>query len=216
MFDAPEEMGPGPARDARVAARQVEILGHKPRIEPLPPEQYPPEAAMLNSEIDIVAGNGTEEGRVSSWMATLIRHPVLAHAHTGLALVLMNGTLPARDRELVILRTGWLAQAPFEWSGHVLLGKKLGGLSGEEIERVTQGSAAPGWSAHDAALLRAVEELTARAMISDETWGVLAQSYDARQLMELPVLIGHYRGLAFLQNSARTTISDVFTGLTDR
>lgn len=216
MFDAPEEMGAGPARDARVAARQAEILGRKPRIEPLPPEQYPPEAAMLNAEIDVVAGYGKEEGRVSSWMATLIRHPVLAHAHTALALVLMDGTLPARDRELAILRTGWLAQAPFEWSGHVQLGKQLAGLSSEEIERVTQGSVAPGWSVHDAALLRAVEELTAQAMISDATWEVLAQRYDARQLMELPVLIGHYRGLAFLQNSLRTPISELFTGLPDR
>lgn len=214
MFDAPEEMGP--ARDARVAARQAEILGRPPRIEPLPPEQYPPEAAALNAEIDVVAGQGKEEGRVSSWMATLIRHPALARAHTALALVLMDGTLPARDRELAILRTGWLAQAPFEWSGHVQLGRQLAGLSSEEIERVTQGSAAPGWSAHDAALLRAVEELTAQAMISDATWEVLAQRYDAQQLMELPVLIGHYRGLAFLQNAARTPISEMFTGLPDR
>jgi alkylhydroperoxidase family enzyme len=215
MFLGPD--GRGAAEDARVAARQAEILGQPPRIEPLPRERFPPEAVTLNAEIDVAAGHEPEEGRVSSWMATLIRHPPLARAHTALALVLMaGGALPARDRELAILRTGWLAQAPFEWSGHVQLGKHLAGLSSDEIERVTQGSGAPGWSAHDAAVLRAVEELTEQAMISDATWDVLAASYDARQLMELPILMGHYRGLAFLQNSLRTPISDMFTGLTDR
>ena len=210
-------MGAGQLEEARVAARQAEILGRPPRIAPLPLGQCPPEAAAMNVEIDVAAGHEPEEGRVSEWMATLIRHPVLARAHTRLALVLMaGGTLPARDRELVVLRTGWLAQAPFEWSGHVCLGKNLAGLTSEEIDRVTHGSAAPGWSAHDAAVLRAVEELARNAVIADETWAVLAASYNEQQLIELPVLAGHYRGLAFLQNSLRTPISELFTGLTDR
>ncbi len=209
----PEAVG----AEGAVAARQAEILGRPPRIGPLPPEQFPPEAVALNAEVDVAAGYEPEDGRVSEWMATLIRHPSLARAHTALALVFMaGGALPARDRELAVLRTGWLAQAPFEWSGHVQLGKALAGLTSEEIERVTQGSAAPGWSAHEAAVLRAVEELVAHAMISDATWAALAADYDERQLIELPILIGHYRGLAFLQNSLRTPIFKLFTGLTDR
>jgi 4-carboxymuconolactone decarboxylase len=219
MFAAPEASGAGGVedRDARVAARQAAILGRPPRIGPLPQDAFPPEAAVLNAQIDVAAGLPPEEGRVSEWMATVIRHPALFTAHTGLALVLMaGGTLPARDRELAVLRTGWLAQAPFEWSGHVELAKRLAGISSEEIERVTVGSAAPGWSAHDAAVLRAVEEMVGNAMISDATWAVLAASYDECQLMELPVLVGQYLGVAFLQNSLRTPLSEGYGGLGDR
>jgi alkylhydroperoxidase family enzyme len=204
------------SRAARVAARQARILGHPPRIRPMPPDEYTEELLATSAAINAAAGWEPDlEGM--DWLATVMRHPRLFRAHSALALVLMaGGTLPDRDRELAVLRTGWLAQAPFEWSGHVELGKRLAGLTSAEIERVSHGSAAPGWSAHEAALLRAVEEMIGGAMISDETWAVLANTYDEAQLLELPILIGQYLGVAYLQNSLRTPLAKMFGGLTDR
>lgn len=216
MFAEPGEgLAEGGGRE-KAAARQKEILGHPPRMAPLTPDAFTPEALAMTAAIDDAAGLETEP-HVSDWVAIVMRHPALFRAHTGLALILMaGGVLPARDRELAVLRTGWLSGAPFEWSGHVDLGKRLAGLTSEEIERVTLGSAAHGWSAHEAAVLRAVEELIGRAMITDETWAELAKSYGLAQFLELPILIGQYRGLACLQNALRTPVDESFGGLTDR
>jgi 4-carboxymuconolactone decarboxylase len=196
-----------------VAARQALILGHPPRIAPMAPEEFTPELLALKRQIDQAAGLEGVTEDVSEWFATVLRHPTLLRAHTQLAVTVMNGLLPARDRELAVLRTGWLAQAPFEWSGHVELGKRLAGMTSEEIENVTIGSTAPSWSAHDRAVLRAVEELHANAMISDETWVALAQTYDDRQLLELPILVGQYLGVAFLQNALRVVLPEGYQGL---
>jgi alkylhydroperoxidase family enzyme len=123
--------------------------------------------------------------------------------------------LSDRDQELAILRLAWLTGTPFVWGEHVRIGKKIG-MTGEEIERVTLGSQAPGWSPHDAAVLRAVEELHGNAMISDATWAALAETLDAARLVELPILIGQYQALAYLQNSLRVPLWDGNDGLASR
>jgi 4-carboxymuconolactone decarboxylase len=206
---------PHDAIAVRSAAREALILGNPPRIAPLAPEEFTPEARALTRKIDNAAGLDPDE-HVSEWLATVLRHPALFQAHTELAVTLMKGKLPARDRELAVLRTGWLCQAPFEWGGHVELGKRIAGMSDEEIERVITGSSAPGWSAHDRAVLRAVEEMLGDAMISDETWAVLTKSYDECQLLELPILVGQYLGVAFLQNSLRVVLPEGYQGLQAR
>src|SRR5206468_1793784 len=60
--------------------------------------------------------------------------------------------LSDREQELVILRTAWLCKVPFIWGEHVRLAHAAG-MTAEEIERVTVGSAAAGWTEHEAALL---------------------------------------------------------------
>ena len=88
--------------------------------------------------------------------------------------VLGKSTLPARERELVILRIGWLCRSGYEWGQHVAIGKAAG-LSDEEIARIPKGADAAGWSAADRALLRATDELHGDAFISDATWAELAR-----------------------------------------
>jgi 4-carboxymuconolactone decarboxylase len=216
MFTEPDgPLGPELSPAGRVAARHAYILGHAPRIAPLTPEEFTEEAKALTAKIDQAAGLDPGE-HVSEWLATVLRHPALFSAHSELAVLLMAGTLPARDRELAVMRTGWLAQAPFEWGGHVELAKRMAGITSEEIERVIAGSAAPGWGEHDRAVLRAVEELLGNAMISDETWAILAKTYDERQLIELPILVGQYLGVAYLQNSARVVLPEGYAGLAAR
>src|SRR5262249_2898421 len=129
--------------------------------------------------------------------------------------LLGNGTLPARARELVILRIGWLCRAPYEWGEHVELAKRAG-ISTEEIERVTRGSASDGWNDPNRALLQAVEELFADAMISDATWAVLAHHFDEKQLIELPILVGQYQTVAYFQNSLRLRLQRGNRGLRAR
>ena len=63
------------------------------------------------------------------------------------------------------------------------------------------GPEAEGWSPHEAALLRAADELQAGSRISDETWEALAETFDTEQLMETALVVGHYQMLAGALNS---------------
>ncbi len=132
--------------------------------------------------------------------ATLVRHPGLYRRWAPFGAKLLAGAkLPARDREMVILRTAFRCHAAYEWGQHVAIGRAAG-LTDDEMERIAVGPDA-GWAAEDAALLRAVDELIDNHCISDQTWATLAAIYSDEQLIELPMLSGHYALLAGALNS---------------
>jgi alkylhydroperoxidase family enzyme len=66
---------------------------------------------------------------------------------------------------------------------------------------VLEGPDAEGWSAHEAALLRAADELQRDSRISDGTWAELAETYDTEKLMEATMVVGHYQMLAGALNT---------------
>jgi alkylhydroperoxidase family enzyme len=124
--------------------------------------------------------------------AAIAQHPDLAKAWLPLARhILGASTLPARDREILILRIGWLCQSEYEFGHHAALGRRSG-LTDEEIVRITKGPDAPGWSAHDRALLTAVDELHRDARIGDATWKALTASYDTKQMIDVVFTVGQY------------------------
>lgn len=165
-----------------------------PRIAPLVPEDQDDEAREL------IAGAGAPGAPASNIFTTLVRHPGLFRKWLPFGGKLLAGKLAARERELLILRTGWRCRSEYEWGQHVLIGRHAG-LSADEIERIKDGPDAPGWDPFDAALLRAADELHDDACITDATWAVLSSRYDQRHLIELPMLVGHYHMVAFTLNS---------------
>jgi alkylhydroperoxidase family enzyme len=114
--------------------------------------------------------------------------------------VLQEQTLPDRDREILILRIGWLCQAKYEFGQHTLAGKRVG-LTDEEILRITKGPDEPGWSTFDAALVRVVDELYYDSIISDATWKVLSEGYNEKQLMDVIFTVGDYNMVSWALNS---------------
>jgi 4-carboxymuconolactone decarboxylase len=195
-------------------AREALILGKPPRIEPLQASELGKEAAETAMALR-KAATGVSSAEVTEFTATMLRHPALYQRHVDLAIQLYGGALAPRDRELAVLRVGWLSQAPYEWGQHVQIGKQIG-LTAEEIERVQRGSMAPGWNEDDRTILRAVEELLDGAMISDETWAALSHRLDEKQLIELPLVIGQYLGIAYLQNALRLRLIPGNPGLSAR
>jgi alkylhydroperoxidase family enzyme len=127
----------------------------------------------------------------------------------------MSGMLPPRDREIAVMRIAWLNQLPFVWGEHVRLAKQLG-MSSDEIEQVVEGSSAETWSEHDRAILRAVEQLREHSTISDDVWDVLARTWSEGQLVELPILIGTYQSLGYVQNALRYPLWEGNPGLAAR
>ena len=214
--DSENSVSIDPSVLARAAARDADIHGKPARIEPLPEDTFTEEMQKINTDMKKAAGI-PPNGYMPEFFAIMLRHPKLFRAHSDLAMVLMGGgLLPVRDRELAVLRIGWLTQAPYEWNAHVDMAKRLTNITAEEIERVIHGAEAPGWSAHDAAILRAVEEMTTNAMITDETWATLTKTFDDSQMLEFPILVGQYLGVAFLQNSMRARLMPGHVGLSAR
>ena len=161
-----------------------------PRLQPLP------EAEWDDTLRELIAGLGA-----SNIFTTMARHPKLFRDWLQFGgRLLMGGRLPGRDRELLILRTAFVRGAAYEWGHHV--GMALGvGLTQDEIDRVAQGPDAAGWAPFDATLLRAADQLIATSTIDEPTWTALAADYDEQQLIEVPMLVGHYTLLSCFLNA---------------
>jgi len=121
--------------------------------------------------------------------------------------VLNGSTLPARERELVILRTGFVCRSGYEWAQHAALGRAAG-LTNAEIVRLTRGSAADGWTNSDRALLRATEQLVADHFVDDATWAELAAVWSEQQLMDLVFAVGQYTLVSMALNSFGVQLED--------
>lgn len=143
--------------------------------------------------------------------ATLVRHPGLFARWLPFGGKLLSGRLPARERELLVLRTGWLCGSEYEWAQHVVVGQAAG-LTDAEIDRVAEGPEAEGWDACDALLLSAADELHGDSCITDATWAALAERYDERQLVEVPMVVGHYHLVSMTLNSLGVELEAGATG----
>ncbi len=107
--------------------------------------------------------------------------------------------LSPREREIVILRTGFLCKSGYEWTQHAVIGKREG-LSDDEIARIKAGAGA-GWSAADAALIRASDELHADQFIGDATWKALGEHFTQKQCMDVVFTAAQYTQVSMLLNS---------------
>jgi 4-carboxymuconolactone decarboxylase len=168
----------------------------RPRIPPLPDDERDDALRQLLAVLR-TDPNGPELNIFS----TLARHPELFKVWLAFGgFLLLGGDLPARDREVLTLRTAFNCQSDYEWAQHVPIAVTVG-LTKEEIALIELGPDAPGCRPFDATLLRAADELHAHSCISDATWDVLASIYTDRQLIELCMLVGQYQLVAFVLNS---------------
>ena len=182
----------------------------EPRIPPLSDEDANDEQREI---LDVARQRGRD--RVLNVQRTIARYPALARARAPFTAHIMGGSaLPERERELLILRVGWLCQSEYEFGQHTRFGKSLG-LSDEEIKRVTLGPDADGWDTFDATLLRAADELHGDAFISDATWAALAERYSQDQLMDVVFTVGQYNLVSMALNTFGVQFEEGVTGFPD-
>ena len=159
------------------------------------------EIGLVNAAIVRVLGAAIGGGEPPRVFTTLARHRGLFRRWLWFAGGLMpGGTLPRDEAELAILRVAHNTGSDYEWVQHERLAQRAG-LSAEEVVRVRDGAEAIGWSARQALLLRAADELHSDRRIGDELWAALAREYDERGLIELCLLVGHYEMLAMTLRS---------------
>lgn len=169
----------------------------EPRLPPLKESEWNKEQEQLLSLIK----QNSKTGRILNLHTTMVRNlelcmsigPLLTH-------ILNTTTVPDRDREILILRIGWLCKSDYEFGHHTLVGRQVG-LSDEEILRITRGPIDPDWDAFDATLIRAADELHGDAFITDETWNALAARYDEKQIIDLIFTVGTYNLVCMALNS---------------
>ena len=166
------------------------------RLPPLPADQWDDAArkalsVMLPEERRNPDGAGT-------LLSTLVRHPDLTKSFLRFNVhLLMRSTLPARIRELAILRVAHRTSCVYEWTHHVELGLKAG-LTDRDIDGVRSGEAADEF---DRTVLAGVDELFDRSELSDATWSALSERFDERQRMDFVFTVGCYSALAMALNT---------------
>ncbi len=167
---------------------------NEPRIAPLEAGDWDADAKELMQPF-------VEQGRIFNIFKTLANHPDLARRWLVFGNhILGKSTLAVRERELVILRIGFLCQAGYEWGQHVLIARQAG-MSDEEIRTAKTGPDTPGLTELDRLLLQATDELHADAHVSDTTWAGLEQHLSRQQLMDLVFTVGQYNLVSMALNS---------------
>jgi 4-carboxymuconolactone decarboxylase len=184
-----------------IFAQRVET----PRIAPVPEADWTPAQAELLSTYK-------RDGRLLNIYTTMANHPELAKDWLVFAShVLRRSSLPAREREILILRIGWLCKSEYEWAQHVRIGKEAG-LTDQDIKNIMEGPRAAGLSENDRALLQATDELHKDAFISDATWARLDKTYDTRQLMDIVFAVGEYNLVSMALNSFGVQLEEGLEG----
>jgi alkylhydroperoxidase family enzyme len=135
----------------------------------------------------------------------LERHPELASRMRALgAGLLVHGRLADADRELVIARVTARSGCAYEWGVHMATYAETAGLTPQLVALTATGAPDdPAWSARQTALLRAVDELHVTARVSDPVWNGLREHLDEPEALELLVLAGWYRTIAYVANGVR-------------
>jgi len=178
----------------------------EPRIKPLTASEWTAEQQGILNRYKM------PDGRFPNLLTTLANHPKFFEKYMVTApYFATESTLPPREREILMLRIGWLCRAEFEFGWHTLYGKSAG-LTDDEIKRITEGPKAVGWDPFDATLLLAVDELYYDAFITDTTWSALAKRYDQQQLMDVVVTIGQYNLLSMFLNSLGVQLDEGVPG----
>jgi 4-carboxymuconolactone decarboxylase len=132
---------------------------------------------------------------------TIARHPMLRERMRPLGAGLLgHGTLPARVRELVILRTSARCDARYEWGVHVTAFAAAAGLDRDTIRATAL--ATPDQLAHrdddDAIVMRIADELHDRATLSPALFDAAVARFGAEGALELAVLAGYYHVISYV------------------
>ena len=175
---------------------------HTTRIEPVtnPSDEV--------NELFDKAGLRAPDGSPLNIFATLAHHPALLRRWLVFAThVLAKNSLAPRDRELLILRTGWRYRSQYEFSQHALLALRCD-ITDDEVQRTKPPVGEGGWDEHDAALLNAADELHDDACISDRTWATLASRLSDQQMLDVIFAVGNYHTVSFALSSCGVRLDD--------
>lgn len=168
-----------------------------PRVTPLTADELQPDIREM-----LLRPGGFEHGQLLNVFATLSRNPNLVKRWSPLANhLLFKSSLPPRERELVIMRAGWMAGSPYEWGQHVVIARDQCGFSDADFKALAAGSTDPHWSEPgEKALLQMAEQLYVQQLIEDDVWAALNAHFSTKQIVDGIFTACNYTTLAHALN----------------
>jgi len=171
----------------------------QPRVRPTTDADWDDDSRPLLERLE-------RDGRRLNIFRTMARHPKLFKRWMVFANHVLGGsTLPAREREIAILRVGVRCGSGYEWAQHVAIARAAG-VTDEQIRRIAglldhPHDTAEDWSESDATIVRATDELLDDRFISESTWAALSERWSEQQRMDLVFCVGQYTTVSMALNS---------------
>jgi alkylhydroperoxidase family enzyme len=116
-------------------------------------------------------------------------------------------TLSAKLRELAILRTAKDCRSVYEWTQHVPAAKHVG-VTEEQIAAVENWQSAQCFSEVERLVLQFTDEVNANVKASRETLEALKQHLSPGEIIELLIIIGHWRQTASILETTEVDLED--------
>ena len=182
-----------------------------PRIEPVDLDRLDTDQRAALEPFLASDGGKVGGGKILNIFRTLAHAPKALTAFLGWGNYILSkrNALSPRDRELVILRTGYNCRSGYEWTQHKRIGLDCG-LTEDEIARIKTGPDAEGWNDLDRAMLRATDDLTGNHFVTDASWNALAPLGDKGR-MDLVMTVGQYTQVSMILNSFGIQVEDGWT-----
>jgi len=163
--------------------------------------------------VEVETASGDAKAVLEQLPVRLNIFKMMAHAETNFRPLMRLGQsiltqqqLPAKLRELAILRVARLSKAEYEWVQHVPIAK-MTGASDEQVAALERDDpAAACFDPVDRAVLRATDEIVRDGGPSDATFAELASHFSHREIVELVLAVGFYMVMARLMISTRIDV----------
>ena len=177
-----------------------------PRIPNLPAEQWTPEVEALFPLM--LPPGSTARGSDFNSILVLAQHPGFADPYLRFNAMLARASdLPARLKEIAILRVAWRRGSTYEWVHHALSASRIG-LAGEQLSALMQDVPGPVFTPEERAVIEATDDICLNGGIGDRTWPAISAALDTRQVMELLFVAGCYIMLAAILKTSGAPVEE--------
>ena len=185
---------------AAAASEPEDVGASRPRLAPLGVDEWDDFLTKL------VSATGGPE-RALNIFTTLGRNPELFRRWVGFGGALLSGLLPARVREMAILRTSVRCGAEYEWAHHEHQAR-TSGIGAEELAALRRPIADHGWDADDRVVLLAVDEMHDTWTLRDDSWADVHRLFGDAGAIELVMLVGQYHLVALVLRTLHVEARD--------
>lgn len=171
-----------------------------------------PHYERLFGDRDPVAHPGTSTGTPGNWWTVMANSPDLLDNLVSVMRAFRDEdrVVSARQRELALVRTGYLVGSKFVYSQHCKAARAAG-ISDAELSLLRGGWPMSEKLSHDdKSLLSYVDEFVLqRGRVSDETFAELTKVLSDEGILELTIFIGTYAMHAAISRALRLEYDDV-------
>ncbi|MGA2569677.1 MAG: carboxymuconolactone decarboxylase family protein [Terracidiphilus sp.] len=168
------------------------------RISRLDRSQVTPGIAALFDKVFAQRGNVPNMFRVMAH-----RPEIFSTMQAHFAAVLNTGTVPARLKELLIVRTSQVNDTPYCLASHTILAQNLG-WTGDQLDNLADWPRRGDFTPAEKAALRLAETVTRDAnAVTDEQFTELCDFYSEGEIVELLCAIGLFNYFNRFNNALR-------------